>query len=51
VVTGGVDASNAVAFLEAGAPARGRSCRGTAIALGADSSRAHRVDDAVRLGP
>jgi 2-dehydro-3-deoxyphosphogluconate aldolase/(4S)-4-hydroxy-2-oxoglutarate aldolase len=39
VVTGGVDAANAIAFLDAGG-----------VAVGCDSSRARAVHDAVRLG-
>jgi 2-dehydro-3-deoxyphosphogluconate aldolase/(4S)-4-hydroxy-2-oxoglutarate aldolase len=39
MVTGGVDAANAAAFLEAGA-----------VAVGADASRAREVYEAVRLG-
>jgi 2-dehydro-3-deoxyphosphogluconate aldolase/(4S)-4-hydroxy-2-oxoglutarate aldolase len=39
LVTGGVDAESAIAFLDAGA-----------VALGADASRARAVYDAVRLG-
>ena len=39
IVTGGIDAANAVEFLRAGA-----------VAVGVDSSRARAVYEAVRLG-